>query len=284
MNRNLYIGLKAIGMSIQLNSEPIFKYIGMWNNQLEKDKEDKIFSFRKPAMFFEFLPNTVDSVGAGVQIFDPLPVKIHVIDDMYDAKDGTNEVNLQVFDLGDLVYKNFQLNSVKGADYGTSPLNRTEVELDVDHDNLYHHITTFTTTWIDNSVTQPVGGYEIDPPLQAAITEIKMPIINMPVINVSETSLDFGSMAIGSHADLTFTIDGVYLPGDLIISTSYALFKVTWGTVFTNSIVLSPDGQTIPSTAITVRFSPIALGTFDGHINYGIPGLNNQITITGIGV
>jgi hypothetical protein len=285
MNRILYLGLVEIAKTIlDGKNKPVFKQISMWNNQLDNAREGLVFDFRKPALFFEFMPEVVDAVGAGVQVFDPLPIRIHIIDELFDAKDGTNEVNLQVFDLGDLIYKKFQLNSVKGNGYGTSTLNRSSVELDVNHDNMYHHITTFTTTWTDNSAKQPAGGYEIDPPLIADITIEKVQPFIPPVINVAPLSIDFGNVTVGQSATQTFTIDGTGLTEPVIISSSYGLFQVSLSTNFSTRLIMSPDNGVLISTLVTVKFTPNALGAFTGNINYGIPGLNGEITLTGMGI
>lgn len=285
MNRNLYLGLNSVGASIiGTDGKSVFKYIGMWNNQLKNMEDGKILDFRKPALFFEFIPSTVDSVGSNVQIFDPLLIKCHIIHEFFNASDGTNELNLDIFDIADATHAALQLYQVTGVDYGTSPLNRTEVELDVDHDNLYHHVITYTTTWTDNSTRQPIGGYEIDPPLQLDLTEEKLPLINTPIITVDPTSIDFGNVAFGSSLNVSFTISGSILPDDLIISTSFAIFKVSAFTVFSTRLILSPDNKTIPATTIFVKFTPPSVGDFEGHINYGVPGLNGEITLSGSGV
>lgn len=171
--RQLYLGLKdrANTQVIERAGVPRFKYIGMWNNQLELLKAGKILGFRLPALLFEFeSPSPVDSVGNGVQVFDPFKIKCHILHEFYDAKNGDTAINLDVFDIEKYLYLAFQLHEIKGADYGCSPLNRTGIDFDYDHDNIYHCIPEYTTTWTDSSMSQPVGGYDIDPPLDADIT------------------------------------------------------------------------------------------------------------------
>lgn len=169
--KELYLGLKA---QIQA-AAPLIKYIGMWNNQVDdlEGKENKIYSFGFPCVFFEFAnENVVDSIGAGVQVFDPLDIKVHIIDDFYDAQDGTIEVNLEIFDIEAQIYSALQLFQVKGTNYGSGPISRVSVERDYDHSNLYHSIPTYRTTWTDNSQSQPVGGFDVEPPLSLGATII----------------------------------------------------------------------------------------------------------------
>lgn len=286
MNKNLYNGLKAIAAGILgTDQKPVFKTVSMWNNQLSDERGNKVMehNFRKPAIFFEFQPDQVDTMGNGVQVFEPLPIRVHLIDELFDSKDGTGEVNLQVFDYGDLIYRNFQLKQVTGAAFGCSPLNRTSIELDVDHDNLYHHVTTFTTTWTDNSMSKPVGGYDIDPPLLADITvEIVEP--DSPEVNVNPTSLDFGNVVVGVAKILTFVIDGEFLENDIIVSTSDIEFKISLSTHYSTRLVLPiQEEKELIATTVNVRWIPTATGAKTAHLNYGIPGLNNEIILTGNG-
>lgn len=284
MNSNLYNGLKTLADDIQVNSVSVFKYVGIWNNQLMDMEERKIFDFERPALFFEFLPSTIYSIGAGVQVFDPLVIKMHIIDDFLDAKDGTIELNLQTFGFADLLYKGFQLKQVSGDGYGTSPLDRTGMELPTDFGSEYHHITEFTTTWTDNSAPQPEGGYEIDPPLQADITGEKLPVLETPIITATPTSLSFGNVTVGQSSTLTFTIEGAGLSADLIMSTSFSEYKISLSTAYATRVVMSPDNEEIVLTTVNVKFTPTSTGSKPAHINYGIPGLNYELTLTGTGV
>lgn len=280
MNRNLYNGLKTIAATLT-----DYKYIGMWNNQLTETKNGSEFDKPRPWLLFEFVSSQVDSVGGGVQVFDPLLIRMHTIAELFDAADGTNELNLAVFDLTDKLYKKFQLNQVTGADYGTSPLNRTEVEVDSNHDNLYHHITTFTTTWVDNSATLPIGGYEIDPVLQADITT-SFEDIPVPTLVVSVSSIDFGDIASGGSAIETFTISGTDLPKDNVLLTLGAASPFSLSlddSRYSETIQLATADETLDEITVYAKFSPLVTGSQTQDINYGIPGANGTITLIGNG-
>lgn len=173
--KNLYLGINE-----QIKTMcPLIKYRGMWNNQVNDmvdEKGQKVYSFQLPATFIEFVnDNPVDSVGGGVQIYDPCDIKIHIVHDFYDAQDGTMEVNLEIFDIEQQIHDALQLFAVKGDDYGSGPFSRVSQERDYDHSNVYHSIPTYRTTWTDNSRSQPVGGYEIDPPLTLDLTVAILP-------------------------------------------------------------------------------------------------------------
>ncbi len=169
MNRAFYTALKTKGEAMVSDGVATFRRVSMWNGQLEKLKAGTIHAFDLPALFFEFQAGEVDTVGGGVQVFDPVKVRMHVIDKLFDSNED-GEVNLNALDLGDKVYTAFQMYQVVGATYGSSPFNRTAIELDEDHDALYHHVTEFTTTWTDNSANWPTGAGWVDPTLTPDIT------------------------------------------------------------------------------------------------------------------
>lgn len=285
MNANLYNGLETLGAAIlDDDNVRIFKYIGIWNNQLLDMKEGKIFDFQKPALFFEFIADQVDAIGAGVQVFDPLFIKCHIIDDFLDEGNGLIELNTRTFGLADKLYKGFQLKRIIGDDYGTSPLNRTSLELDTDSDGNYHHITTFTTTWTDNSAPEPEGGYEIDPVLRASITSTRDFVPSSPSITATPTTLEFGNVSVGESKILTFTIQGTGLKKDLIISTSFGQYLIGFASNYSTRIVMSPEEEEIIETTINVKFTPTSTGVKSAHLNYGVPNLNYELTLTGIGI
>lgn len=180
--KNLFLGLRA---NIQANA-PIFKYVGMWNNQIDDigqndtgDKaKNKIYSFGFPAVFFEFMnDNPVDSVGNNVQMFDPCDVKCHIIHEFYDAQDGSMELNLDIFDIEDQLHAAMQLFAVRGDSFGSSAFSRVSVERDYNHSDIYHSIPTYRATWVDNSLALPIGGFCINPPLELDLTVTIIPEI-----------------------------------------------------------------------------------------------------------
>ena len=84
--------------------------------------------------------------------------------------DGTMDVNLDVFDFKQSVYKAIQL--FQGDN--TSVFDRQAEEQDYDHTNVYHYIQSYFCALVDNDMPLPIDGTEYEPPLTTAIT----PIIN----------------------------------------------------------------------------------------------------------
>jgi hypothetical protein len=145
------------------------QFIQMWNNQLENINDGGNYSFLLPAIFIEFVNNqNVDSVGGGVQVFDPLDINVHIIHDQYDSTDGTMDQNLEVLDLKQKVYKALQLFKTNGSGY----FNRVSEDQDYNHSNIYHFIQTYRTTWTDCDRELPYLGIDKNAPFTTNINTV----------------------------------------------------------------------------------------------------------------
>jgi hypothetical protein len=146
-------------------------FIHIWNNQVEKIKEtdeegNPLYCIQYPALLVEFsAPNEIVQLGNGVQLYDPLDIRIHIVHVEIDSMDGNLEQNVNVFTLKRNVFKALQ---------GLEPdvccaFVRVSEEQDYDHNNVYHYIQTYRTNYADNDMTRPVNGAELDPPLDGSI-------------------------------------------------------------------------------------------------------------------
>jgi hypothetical protein len=137
----------------------MIQFVQMWNNQLESlraaDTEANImYSFSLPALFLEFLNLETEQLGNGIQLYDNLVVRIHILHRQEDAGDGTMEQNLAVFGLRDAVQLALQNFRTSGA----SEFIRQKQEMDYNHNNVYHYIMDYGCTYIDTSTNEPVNG------------------------------------------------------------------------------------------------------------------------------
>lgn len=287
--KNLYAGLKARVVAKDLTS--IIKFIGKWDQSvLDRLEKGKDHAFRLPAVFFEFVsPQDVISVGGGVQLFDPLVVRVHVLHEFYNDTDTGTRINLDVYDVGKTVHGWIQNYQVTGADYGSGPLCRTSVEEDDTHGQVFHYIASYTTTWVDNSTTYPEGGIEQDPPFYADISAETLEA-EANTLTPSVGSLAFGEVSLGESSTLTFTISGEHLDEDpadgepLVIATTNGDYLISFSTNFKTRLSITPTEGTIDETTVSVKFTPSRSGGISGAILYGVPGTNGQITLSGTGI
>lgn len=139
----------------QLATVPGIKFQRMWNDQLNQDENGSQYSFPAPAVFPELLsPNPAKQLGDGVQLFDPLIVRLHILHVQLDAGDGTMEQNLDAWTFAQEVYKKFQKFDPDGAVAFT----RTSEERDYNHKAIYHLIQDYTTNYIDSTVQESTDG------------------------------------------------------------------------------------------------------------------------------
>lgn len=168
-----------------LTELPEIKTVKIWNGNLDAITKGEDDPYDLPAVMIEF-PDLIkwDQLGNGIQIVDPLEISFHVIQDFYDAQDGTKDNNLIIFLLTDKLRNIIQdwmpasFTITPGSAYtnyaGTYILpfgvfTREKEIQDKNHSNLYHFIQSYLTTWVDTARQRPVGGitagdldYELD--------------------------------------------------------------------------------------------------------------------------
>lgn len=133
---------------------PQFKFVGIYNQQEEEMKAEKnqYYDVQKPALFIEVIDDTViQQLGGGLQIYDPLLIRLHVVHEQFDAIDGTMEQNLDVYDLKQDVYLAFD----RWEPNGSSMWVRMSEKRDHNHTNIYVFLQDWQTTFVDNSAKRP---------------------------------------------------------------------------------------------------------------------------------
>lgn len=102
-----------------------------------------------------------------------------------------------------------------------------------------------------------------------------------PKITVSQSSRAFGDRAVGGSYEMTFTVEGVYLQGNISIAksgTDQAMFSID------NATVTQTDG-TAASTTITVTYAPSAAGSHSATLTLtSTNAANKTVTLSGTGV
>jgi hypothetical protein len=155
---SFFNAIKTQLLNITFDGDTI-QFVQLWNNQLEslkaKDTEANImYSFSLPAFFIEFLYLETEQLGNGIQLYENLVVRIHILHRQEDAGDGTMEQNLAVFALRDAVQLALQNFRTPGA----SEFIRQKQEMDYNHNNVYHYILDYGCTYIDTITNQPLNG------------------------------------------------------------------------------------------------------------------------------
>lgn len=90
-----------------------------------------------------------------------------------------------------------------------------------------------------------------------------------PKITVSTPTLNFGDVALGGSAQLNYSVSGIGLLGNLIVTPPNTDFQVslTSGSGWASSVSLAPSGGTVSSTTIYVLYTPSAATGSIGPLN-----------------
>ena len=135
-------------------------YVQMWNNQLRgwknKIKNNESYDVTMPCILIEFTHLPSERLGNDSMIYPDLTVKVHIVDEQFDAGDGTMEQNLEAYAIADAVH----LVLEKFRPPGCVEFIRRDQNIDSDHDNLYHYVLYYATNYVDIITTSPIGGVD----------------------------------------------------------------------------------------------------------------------------
>jgi hypothetical protein len=146
-----------------------FKWVKVWNNQLNRMDDQSGLSLPFPACYIELVPQEYLPLAFGFSTSD-LVWRVHICHHQLDAGNGNFDQNLDVYDLRDKV-KNL-LTLYKPTNCG-SWISDGE-EQDYEHDMVYHYILQFKCAFIDTkgSPYDPEYGTYIEkqPPTDLDVT------------------------------------------------------------------------------------------------------------------
>ncbi len=141
-------------------------HINEWNNQLAQLESGEQMTFPFPAAFVEIISDTpAVQLGQGVQLYDPLTVRVHVLAEKYNEESYLYR-NLDVFDTKQDVYLALQ----KFEPANASTFVRISETQDNDHTNIYHYMIDFATNLMDLSAQEPRNRVVVQPPFTHTIT------------------------------------------------------------------------------------------------------------------
>lgn len=167
--RQLFLDIQA-KLTTDLSGTYPDIFIRMFNGQFDDIDQgeggSKLYSFPFPCVFIEFITDSIQQMGGGYQIYDPLIVRAHIGHSQLDAGDGTIDQNLDALDLMQSVYKSLQKFNPVGCNHWV----RIAEEQDKNHTNVYHGIQDFRTNYIDQDAKEPIGEQTTTPPTNLDLT------------------------------------------------------------------------------------------------------------------
>ena len=163
----LFTDIQArINSEIGVGHDKDIKFFHLWNDQAKTIQEGGEIVFNMPAVFIEFAEVNPEQLGNGVQIFNPLLIKVHILHNQLDTASGTLDQNADIFTIRENIYKVLQMFKPAGA----GSFIRTKEYPDYVHSNVYHWIQEYTTNYIDNAATPPKDPQNSPAPLELDLT------------------------------------------------------------------------------------------------------------------
>ncbi|MCS6821378.1 MAG: choice-of-anchor J domain-containing protein [Microscillaceae bacterium] len=115
-------------------------------------------------------------------------------------------------------------------------------------------------------------------PVSASLDWAITPATNTGIITTSTNSLDFGEVVSGQTRELTYTLSGSNLTGNITVSSSSSFYQIARGSGnFVNSLVI-PASELASPQEIRVRFAPNSNN--DGTRTANITHVGNSGNIT----
>lgn len=139
--KTIYAELKtAVSNIVDDNNEKVFKYVGIWNNQVRslRSKQNDIIQTQYPAAYIEVIVEDIEQQHCIHQLWN-LIINIHIIDDFYNNEITENEENVRIFETTDYLWDYIQQTRITNS--GTLVCISNVQEFD--HDNLYHYIQSY---------------------------------------------------------------------------------------------------------------------------------------------
>ena len=178
--KQIFLALQSYLLQQLADFQPTpITFIRIWNNNVEwlEQGKDEV-SYALPVIFIEFIsPLNWKQIGNGVQTLDDLHIKIHYIMEQLDATDGTMSQNLDVLADAEILFATIQDRYLGDIPLGV--MTRVGEVMDDNHDNIYHFVQEYETTWVDSAMNRPVKGKLSVPPL-----ELELQIINQEQTNI----------------------------------------------------------------------------------------------------
>ncbi len=111
---------------------------------------------------------------------------------------------------------------------------------------------------------------------------------NAPLISIDDALFDpvFENTLVSTESVVrTYTVSGTNLSADIVITASTGFSISTDGSTFSSTLSLSPTGDAIAETTISVKFSPTEFGSLEGSITHTTTGgIDNTLNVAGAGI
>lgn len=150
----------------RLNSVLPDLYVRLWRNQFEELENGDNYSFLFPCCFIEFVSEgEVKLLGNGVQVYDPIIIRLHIGSFEPDNGMGTLDQNTNILTLKQQIFTTLQ----KWQSTKSGIFIRTSESMHSEHDQISVWIQDFKTILVDDTMREPVNGIVKDAPTDLTV-------------------------------------------------------------------------------------------------------------------
>jgi hypothetical protein len=168
----------------RLNSVLPNLYVRLWRNQFAELENGDNYSFPFPCCFVEFiLEGNVQLLGNGVQVYDPLIVRLHIGSFEPDNGMGTLDQNTNILTLKQQIFTTLQ----KWKSTKSGIFNRNNEIMHTEHDQVSVWIQDYKCVLVDDTMQEPVSGV------------VKQPVTGLGVVNGGNIVLNAITLQNGSN-------------------------------------------------------------------------------------
>lgn len=148
----------------KIKDETYIQDVRVFNDQFTKmlaDGNPFGYNIASPAALIEFSPSSIEQLGNGVQIYNPIQITIHIGQMELDGNDALMDEAISIFELRNQVYLAMQEFSTEQM----ARMYRVSENPDYNHGNWYVYQIVFETSITDHQAQRPKGYVEASPTL-----------------------------------------------------------------------------------------------------------------------
>jgi hypothetical protein len=164
----------------RLNSVLPDLYVRLWRNQFAELENGDNYSFPFPCCFIEFISdNNIQTLGNGVQVYEPMTVRLHIGSFEPDNGFGTLDENTNIMLLKQQIFTTLQ----KWQSTKSGIFNRNNEIMHTEHDQVSVWVQDYKCVLIDDTMREPINGIVKDAPTDLGVENAGNIVENAVLLN-----------------------------------------------------------------------------------------------------
>jgi hypothetical protein len=155
-------------------------YVRLWRNQFAELENGDNYSFPFPCCFIEFISDyDIKTLGNGVQVYEPMTVRLHIGSFEPDNGFGTLDENTNIMLLKQQIFTTLQ----KWQSTKSGIFNRNNEIMHTEHDQVSVWVQDYKCVLIDDTMREPINGIVKDAPTDLGVENAGNIVENAVLLN-----------------------------------------------------------------------------------------------------